>query len=369
MARSALTDTVPQHGGVQVLPTLAISSSMASLTAMAMALLLTCGTCTRTALAIEAGTAAVGRGHQLSSPRRQASALTVGEYAVFAGGYTHGSGNNAATASRAIDVFDADARLVGTYELRIGRGAIAATSWHDLAFFAGGQDEHKNNTAVMEIFNVTSRTIVSVQNLTSARAMASAVTVGDFVLVAGGEASSGCFEPCKPGDSRVVDIWDARRARWVSHEGALSVPRKKMAAATAGGKAFFGAGFSSEEHRSMSSVDIWDSATQAWSTTNLSSARMRIQSASLTARDGTEYALFIGGLGEFAQPDGTPYATGGFCTTVDIYNARTGEWSWTNLSRGRYEFSVAEVGTPRDTIIVSGGKQASISTSHTFYDP
>ena len=102
---------------------------------------------------------------------------------------------------------------------------------------------------------------------------------------------------------------------------------------------------------------MWDAATHTWSTGNLSSARMRVQGASLTAKNGTEFALIVGGLGSFSQASGEPYATGGLCTTVDVYNGDTGEWTWTNLTRGRYEFAVASVG---DAMVVAGGKQGGV---------
>jgi hypothetical protein len=99
--------------------------------------------------------------------------------------------------------------------------------------------------------------------------------------------------------------------------------------------------------------------------------------ATYTVRSGTEYALFIGGLGEFQQiggpetcphtsaptKDGTKcgYTTGGLSTTVDIFNGNTGEWSFTNLTRGRYEFAAVAVGYPKqDAVIVSGGKQGGV---------
>ena len=52
-----------------------------------------------------------------------------------------------------------------------------------------------------------------------------------------------------------------------------------------------------------------------------------------------------------------PQATGGLCSTVDVYNGDTGEWTWTNLTRGRYEFAAASVG---DAVVVAGGKQGGI---------
>ena len=85
--------------------------------------------------------------------------------------------------------------------LSVARGTIAVASWGDLAFFAGGQDEHKNNTDAFEIFNVTSRTMV-VERLSQARSMASATTVGHYVLIAGGELVEGkgvCMRYCRYG--------------------------------------------------------------------------------------------------------------------------------------------------------------------------
>ena len=136
-------------------------------------------------------------------------------------------------------MFDASGTRVGAANLSVPRGTIAATSWGDLAFFAGGQDEHKVNTDAFEIFNVTSRcglhppcsqstpplhrlvarnprplwwsqclahsvsghhracsravmhthvfSTMVVERLSQARAMASATTVGHYVLIAGGE--------------------------------------------------------------------------------------------------------------------------------------------------------------------------------------
>ena len=65
----------------------------------------------------------------------------MGEYALFAGGYTHGEGNNPASSSNLLTVYGrrgGDIQLVGTYTLSVRRGTIAAASCGNLAFFAGG---------------------------------------------------------------------------------------------------------------------------------------------------------------------------------------------------------------------------------------
>lgn len=296
----------------------------------------------------------------LSSARRQCSAVASGGLAIFAGGYTHGMGNSAGSSGKAVDMFDRRGVRVATAELSVSRGTMGAASWCDLAFFGGGQDEHKNNTAALDIFNVTSGTRHT-QNLSQARAMVAAVTVGDLIFFAGGELAESESGQGKSKESSRVDIWNASAGCWHSHVDALSIARKKMGAASAGGKAIFAGGYSEQFHESVGRIDIYDTVTQTWSHSELSSKRMRLQAVSLTAQDGTEYALFIGGLGKFSQPDGTQFSTGGLCTTVDIYNARTGEWTFTNMTRGRYEFAAAAVGHPnQDAVIISGGKQGGV---------
>ena len=136
-------------------------------------------------------------------------------------------------------------------------------------------------------------------------------------------------------ESRRVDVYNVREGHWVATNDSLSVPRKKTAAATAGGKVIFGGGYSAMYHASVDTYDMFDSATGKWTSGQLSSKRMRLQAVSLTGQDGTEYALFIGGLGEFQQEGGkkacpdtwTPttdgikcgYTTAGLCKSDHFY--------------------------------------------------
>ena len=303
----------------------------------------------------------------LSSPRRQCTAVAVGPefggLALFAGGYTHGKGNDAASSGKAVDMFDKQGRRVGTMELAVSRGTMGGATWRDLAFFGGGQDAAKNNTNVVDIFNVTSGEH-TVEHLSQPRAMVAAAAAADLVFFAGGELAEDESGQGASRESRRVDIYNARLRKWVGHDDALSVARKKTAAATAGGKIIFAGGYAEALHESVGTFDMYDLQSGEWTNGSLSSKRMRLQAVSLVARDGTEYALFIGGLGAFGV-EGTdpavPYATHGLCTTVDIYNGATGEWTFTNLTRGRYEFAAAAVGTPvQDGVIISGGKQGGV---------
>ena len=149
---------------------------------------------------------------RLSSPRRQCSAVTIapehGGLAIFAGGYTHGQGNNAAAGSsgKAVDMFDASGRRVSTTELAIGRGTMGAAAWRDVAFFGGGQDAEKNNTDVVDIFNVTDGSH-RIEHLSQPRAMVAGATVGDLVLFAGGELAEDESGQGPSRESRRVDIY------------------------------------------------------------------------------------------------------------------------------------------------------------------
>ena len=66
----------------------------------------------------------------LSSPRRQCTAVAVGPefggLALFAGGYTHGKGNDAASSGKAVDMFDKQGRRVGKSQLVVGEPLCAA---------------------------------------------------------------------------------------------------------------------------------------------------------------------------------------------------------------------------------------------------
>jgi len=80
------------------------------------------------------------------------AATRLGDYTLFAGGFLDKN------ASDAVDIFY-HGRYLRTDRLSEPRGLLAATSLHDLAFFAGGSNlETKNKSAAVDIFNATSGT-------------------------------------------------------------------------------------------------------------------------------------------------------------------------------------------------------------------
>ncbi len=87
---------------------------------------------------------------QLSQERSHLAAASIGDYALFGGGY--GGGNYSDT----VDIFhlkaDGTFELVQTLQLSQGRGYLAATSVGNYALFGGGYNEG-NRFDTVEIFH------------------------------------------------------------------------------------------------------------------------------------------------------------------------------------------------------------------------
>ena len=71
---------------------------------------------------------------QLSQARNLLSATTVGNKAIFAGGYSSVVGS-----SDVVDIYDADSDTWSTYQLSQSRSNMGATTVGNIAFFAGGR--------------------------------------------------------------------------------------------------------------------------------------------------------------------------------------------------------------------------------------
>ena len=70
---------------------------------------------------------------QLSVARSYLAATSVGNIAIFAGGFPAGG------PSDAVDLFDITTGLWSTAQLSVARGVLASTSLGKVAIFAGGQ--------------------------------------------------------------------------------------------------------------------------------------------------------------------------------------------------------------------------------------
>ena len=175
--------------------------------------------------------------------------------------------------------------------------------------------------------------------LSQPRTALAATTVGSKALFAGGCAvgavATAESRTCGAGGS-VVDIYDSSTDTWSTAR--LSVPRRDMAAASTGTKAFFAGGWTGTGEVSAV-VDIYDAATGIWSTDVLVEPRRNLAAASVGAK-----VLFAGGFGVNVRS-----------RQVDIYDTATGRWSSARLSLARSQLAATTVG---DKAIFAGGMRS-----------
>ena len=133
----------------------------------------------------------------LSVKRYFCSAASVGgNYALFAGGYAYTNGTSNYHAS--VDVYNTSLTKSTATSLSIGRNFATAVSIGDYALFAGGQGS-TDALGTVDIYDAKlTRTIQ--HDLSIARYGASASAVGNYALVAGGCSNNGA--------SSVVDVYE-----------------------------------------------------------------------------------------------------------------------------------------------------------------
>jgi N-acetylneuraminic acid mutarotase len=173
--------------------------------------------------------------------------------------------------------------------------------------------------------------LIPVGNLSEAKRFGiAAISTGNKIFFAGGIIS-----PNQP--SSRIDIFDIASNSWSTAE--LSVPRFNISAITSGNKVFFAGGAYSDggnEYYVYSTVDIYDLFTNTWSVASLSEPRELITVATVGSK-----VFFVGGSGV-----STP------SNKVDIYDLSANSWSTTQLSESKSGISAVTVG---DKIYFAGG--------------
>jgi Ca2+-binding RTX toxin-like protein len=271
----------------------------------------------------------------LSQARYGMTVATVGNYAIFAGGY------NGAGSSNAVDIYDASTGQWSASSLSPETEFLSTATVGDYAIFASTFAPPDWGDAV-EIFDagapVGSQWSSTTLPSGVARYDMAVATVGNYAIFAGGDSISGY--------SNAVDIYDASKGVWST--AALSQRSMPTAVATVGNYAIF-AGGANADGSSNDAVDIFDASTCEWLPgTTLPSGVGRYDIAVATVGN---YAIFAGGLSD-----------NGYSNAVDIFNAGTGQWlpSTTTLSQARNGMAVETVG---NYAIFAGGESASGATS------
>ncbi|MCA9313600.1 hypothetical protein KDA08_04805, partial [Candidatus Saccharibacteria bacterium] len=163
----------------------------------------------------------------LSEPREKLVAVSIGNYAIFAGGMSSSGESNV------IDVFDfsnfnGNVTSINCYtlELSIGLSDLAGTRVDNIAVFGGGTSDgipsNIVNTFDFSNFDGTSDSIIqNVSTLSEARYGLAATNIGSYAIFAGGTSSSGLSNTVDivPPVSPILQnnggyIWDSVSGYW-----------------------------------------------------------------------------------------------------------------------------------------------------------
>jgi len=242
------------------------------------------------------------------------AATSVGNYAIFAGGFGR-LGDSAA-----IDTYNSKTRTWSTAWLSEARENIAVATVGHFALFAGGFNGNLGASDIVDIFNADTGEW-SNSKLFHPSILDATAVIGDKVL----------FDGAGEGTTDNIDVVDAATVQWSTAK--LSRPRSGMKVTVIGSKAIFAGGYIITGRQSgfpflqsVDDVDIYDASTDQWSTAHL--ARARAVSAVATVGN---LAMFAGGV----VSTNTIIGQGAVSADVDIYDASTGHWSTATLSEAR----------------------------------
>lgn len=182
--------------------------------------------------------------------------------------------------------------------------------------------------------------------LSQARYNTLAATAGNKILFVGGryvtrhcgyDSSDNIWYDCENQSSR-VDIYDTSTRSWSTTELNGSGYNSWSSVASVGDKFFFAGGYYSS---SSGRMDIYNASTNAWSTMELPEARYSMAVVSLRDK------IFFAGGSSWG---------GGVSARVDIYDNSTNSWSTATLSEARTILAGTSVG---NKILFAGGSSGS----------
>ncbi|NES64341.1 MAG: hypothetical protein F6K24_03235, partial [Okeania sp. SIO2D1] len=238
---------------------------------------------------------------ELTEARGELVATTVGNFAIFAGGYEKNR-----EPSKVVDVFKCnsqgkleklDTKELGTeIKLTVARGELAATTVGNFAIFAGGYEKNREPSKVVDVFKCNSQGKLEKLNteieLTVARGELAATTVGNFAIFAGGKYNH-------REASRVVDVFKCDNQGNLEKLGSdiayplyLTANRARLAATTVGNLAIFAGGYN---HSYLNRVDVFRCDSKG-NLKKLTPRYLKYGRYNLAATTVGNLAIFAGGV-------------------------------------------------------------------------
>jgi N-acetylneuraminic acid mutarotase len=171
--------------------------------------------------------------------------------------------------------------------------------------------------------------LIPIGTLSQARTGMAVASAGNKIVFAGASLSGAPASGVPVYGSSIVDIYDFATQTWST--GELSKVRSDIAAVAAGNKIFFAGGRLGDgaNDQLFSTVDIYDVSTNTWSVSSLSQPRAYIAAAALGDK-----VFFAGGEKDWN------YNTS---DRVDIYDMVSGAWTTAQLSEARAYISAVAI--------------------------
>lgn len=268
---------------------------------------------------------------KLSVGRYGLSATTVGNYAIFGGGYASYADGGYSTV---VDAYDEKLTRIVVAPLKNARYQLAATSLGEYALFGGGSGGSSVYNTV-DVYD-TSLTQLTNKTLNAATYNLGATTVGDYAIFGGGET--------RTAESNVVTGFNTSLTK--TTPTALTYSVYELASASNGTLAFFGGGYTAESVESKL-VDVYNSSLVKQTSVELSIARKQLSATFIDGAD--KYVLFGGGHG-----DGTLYPN------IDVFTQDGTRTSLVGgLSKARKRLTAVTCGTTATNrkALFAGGEQ------------
>jgi hypothetical protein len=257
----------------------------------------------------------------LSEARQGFTVARVGDDVIFAGGDVPNAASGGAVMSSAVDVYDARTGQWSAGRLSEPREYIKAFTVGSVALFVGGSTRPYviSSSRTVDVFDAatgawTHRTLSRSPETMTIR------VVGTKVVFAGGStinSQTGGLEGVRLSDA--VDVYDSATGQWSSAR--LSVGREGSAALVVGSKLILAGGWTRSTDGTLvasDAVDIYDAASDTWSTARLSQARGYATGVVSGSR-----AIFRDGAIPTADGQETQ------SHVADVYDADTGTWTAT----------------------------------------
>ena len=252
----------------------------------------------------------------LSVPRMHPTCVTAGSKVFFAGGVNI---NNNALFSQ-VDIWDTITKQWTLKQLSIPRVFLSAVSNGEKVLFAGGADIKVNGPVfdVVDIYDIATGQW-SAAKLSVSRACMGAAVAGNRAFFAGGILN-------QTGKvTNRIDIYDFSTGTWSIDS--LSEARGFIAGVTLGNKMLF-AGGTNAGNKPTGRVDIYDVSTGKWTTANLSVPRALFPDPAAAAINNHQAVFGCGG-----HFDLITHAYVSSSEVIDIYNSSTNTWSTTDLTQ------------------------------------